>query len=151
VAESGALEFGSSAWITLAEEYLAERIPALGDALRGVSFSMSEAFTSAPTHLADATGRAGWWFELDGATVRSGHGVRDDVDMRVDVDYQDTLVLARLVFDLDDPEIRAMLAERGVGRRESLGDAAADAFEALPPELRSCLIDLHNFLAPRTA
>lgn len=145
------VELGSPAWIELAEAYLSTAIPALGADAEGVRFSMCEAFTSAPAHLADDAGRVAWWFEISGPAVKVGRGARDDVDVRVDVDYDEVLPTARLVYDLSDPAIAASLAERAAARREALGDAAADAFEALPPAVRASLTGLHNYLAPLTA
>ena len=144
------VELASPAWIALADAYLTSAIPALGADAEGVRFSMCEAFTSAPAHLADDAGRAAWWFEIDGPAVKVGRGTRDDVDVRIDVDYEEVLPTARLVYDLSDPSIVAMLAERAAARREAVGDAAADAFEALPTAVRSSLTGLHNYLAPLT-
>jgi hypothetical protein len=142
------VELASSAWLELAEAYLREQIPALGAAVEGVRFSMCESFTSAPAHIADEQGRAAWWFEIDGPSVKVGRGARDDVDVRGDVDYEQTLPNARLVYDLTDPTVVAMLEARAEERRAS---GATSAFDALPAEVRSCLTGLHNFLAPWTA
>src|SRR5215212_9694295 len=101
------VELGSPAWLALAGGWLTEHIPALGDVLTGVSFSMCECFTSAPAHLADEDGRAAWWFAINGPTVSFGAGARADVDVRVDVDYDEVLPNAREVTDLDDPETLA--------------------------------------------
>lgn len=129
------VELGSVEWLRLAEKYLTEHVPALGDAVANVSFSMCESFTSAPAHLADDDGRAAWWFAIRGPKVEVVAGYRDDVDVRADVDYQQALVGARTVYD----KVHEPIAE------------PANAFEALPPEVRTCLTGLHNFLAPRTA
>jgi hypothetical protein len=141
------VELGSQEWLALAESFLAEHIPALGAVVAGVSFSMCEAFSHAPAHLADDEGRAAWWFAIAGPSVTVGRGARDDVDVRVDVDYEQVLPSARQVNDVDAP----VDPERAVARRAALGDRAADAWDALPAEVRACLTGLHNFLAPRTA
>lgn len=129
------VELASAAWLTRAERYLTDAIPALGDAVAGVAFSMCESFTAAPAHLADGDGRAAWWFEIRGPEVRVGSGYRDDLDVVVDVDYEQALVGARTVYD----KVAEPIPE------------PANAFEALPVEVRACLTGLHNFLAPQTA
>jgi hypothetical protein len=140
------VELASPAWLELAEAYLTEAIPALGDAVAGVSFSMCENFTAAPAHLADEHGNAAWWFAIEGPNVSVGTGARDDVDLRGDVDYEATLPGARTVYDA------AMLEERAAAREAAADpDAPKNAFDALPAEVRACLTGLHNFLAPRTA
>jgi hypothetical protein len=147
------VELGSAAWLALAEDYLSEAIPALGSAVEGVSFSMCESFNDAPPSIADDDGRAAWWFEIQGPAVKVGRGRRSDVDVLVDVRYDDVLPGARLVYDMDNPEIAAALEERAAARRDAAanGDAGAQAFQSLPDEVRACLTGLHNFLAPRTA
>jgi hypothetical protein len=129
------VELGSPEWLRLAEQYLVDAIPALGDAVAEVRFSMCEAFTSAPARFADDAGRAAWWFAIEGPAVTLGAGYRDDVDIVADVDYEQALVGARTVYDTVAEPI----------------DQPANAFEALPVEVRACLTGLHNFLAPQTA
>ena len=139
------VELASPEWLDLAERYLRKSIPALGDAVADVAFSMCEVFTDAPAHLADEEGRAAWWFAIDGAAVSVGRGARDDVDIRGEVDYAATLPNARLVYD------EAMLEERAAARKAAASDGPPNAFDALPAEVRACLTGLHNFLAPQTA
>ena len=139
------VELASPQWLKLAEGYLQEAIPALGDAVAGVRFSMCEVFTDAPAHLADADGKAAWWFAIEGSSVTVGRGARDDVDIRGEVDYAATLPNARLVYD------EAVLAERAAARKAAAPEGPPNAFDALPAAVRSCLTDLHNFLAPQTA
>jgi hypothetical protein len=131
-------------WLELVAGYLTVTVPALGDAVTGVSFSMCEVFTGAPVDIADEQGRAAWWFQIEGPKVTVGRGARDDVDIRAEADYAATLPNARLVYD------DAMLEERAAARKAA-EEGPANAFDALPADVRACLTGLHNFLAPRTA
>ena len=145
------VEFGSPEWIAAAGKYLDENISALDRDAPGVSFSMCEVWLSVPAHLADAAGRAGWWFEIDGAAVKYGSGVRDDVAVHIEVDYQETLAFAHMIFDLQDPKVVALLSAQAARRHEMMGDAGAAVFESLPDAVRTFLLGLHNYLVPRTA
>ena len=144
------VELGSAGWVDVAAAFLREAVAVLGDAVRDVRFSMCEVFTAAPASIADDDGRAAWWFRIDGASVDVGLGARDDVEVRVEVDHEDTLPWARLVYDMTDPEVVAALQQRAEERKAALG-TDENPLDRLPPELRRTLTALHNHLAPRTA
>lgn len=143
------VELGSPEWIALAGQYLTERVGTLPED-PDVTFSLCEVFTDPPAHLDDGGGEVAWWLSISGRTASFGTGRRDDVDHVAEVDYQTCLPYARLVYDLEDPEIASMLQQRAEAREAA---AAEDGRQlvVVPPELTDLLRGLHNALAPRTA
>ncbi len=132
------VEFVSAAWIGYARQILEELTAAHGEA--GKRVAVSEAFTSAPTHLAGGD-VAAWHFVVDGKTAQVAAGEMSDADIVIRADYEASLPGARLVYT---PELLAQLAERPVD--ESAGEIQGDMSQ-LPPYLS----ELHNRLAVITA
>ncbi|HEX2038218.1 MAG TPA: hypothetical protein VHF47_00635 [Acidimicrobiales bacterium] len=148
--EQPKVELAGDAWVDLARSYLEERVGSLGDALHDVDFSLCEVFRNPPPHLDDGSGRLAWWFRIHGSTAEVGRGDRADVDGRYEVDYHEVLPRARLVYDLGDPSIAEMLRRQAEDDRRAREAAGKPPLE-LSPAVRKLLLDLHNFLAVRTA
>ncbi|HEX9888220.1 MAG TPA: hypothetical protein VGA69_01980 [Nitriliruptorales bacterium] len=142
------VDLGSPEWIALAGEYLIEQVGTLAPDL-DADFSLCEVFTSPPAHLDDGSGEVAWWLAIQGCNASFGAGRRDDIDRVAEVDYEQTLPYARLVYDLDDPEIAQMLRDRAEANRAAAAAEGREPLE-LPEELGTLLRGLHNYLAPRT-
>lgn len=133
------LDFAGAEWVDAARGILEDIVAQHGEA--GKAYSVSEAFTDAPSHVAPS-GLAAWHFHIDGKSVRVGVGEDKNADIRIRADYQSSLPGARLVYT---PEI---IAERQnqPPPDESAGSVEGD-MSALPPYL----VELHNRLAVLTA
>lgn len=96
---SGRFEFCSDAWLRQAQRVLSALVEQAGPALAGVRFSGCEVFMDPPANLRqNGEARTYWYFRIgDGAAVATRED-RTDVDFRVVVDYQATLIKARTVY-----------------------------------------------------
>ena len=141
---SDKVELASDGWVELAKGYLEQVAVGLEP---DVAFSMTEVFTSPPVNLDDGQGRAAWWFAINGSQVDVGRGDRDDVDIRIEVEYDDALPRARMVYDASNAHVARAAAE---ARAAEIRAAGKDV-PTIPPALMIPLRDLHNYLAVRTA
>lgn len=142
-------EFLSPAWLDAATAFLTQEVAARAG-LRGVRFSICEAFDDAPPHLCGdaANGRVAWHFRLADGAVQVAAGEAQDVDLFVGGDYQHVLAMAQTVYAAG-PEALAR------ARRELAHRAKGDPMRmrgALPeqPEVMRLLGDLHDHLAAHT-
>lgn len=132
------VEFGSNGWIEAARRALESLVATYGEP--GVSFSLCEVFTDAPTHLA-ATGVLVWHFYIDGKTVKVASGEIDDATVKLRTDYQGVLPQARLFYT---PEILEQRAQQEPG-------ANFDSVEGDLSLTPLYITELHNQLAVLTA
>jgi hypothetical protein len=153
------VELGSAEWVQLAGKFLEERVASLGNALDGVSWSACQVLKNAPAHLSsDGSGQAAWWYSIDGPTVRFGEGILKSADKTVEGDYQTILPMARVVYDSSPGSEAQRQADQAAIKRltsQSSPDGntaqAAAAGPAMPDQLRQTLLELHDYLAVRTA
>jgi hypothetical protein len=132
------LAFASPAWIDAARAILEALVAEHGEP--GRRFSVCERFTDAPPDVAPS-GRACWWFQIDGRTVSVAAGKLDGADVTVTADYAAALPTARLVYT---PEIQARRAQ---ARARGSGPGVTGDMGKAPPYL----VELHNRLAVLTA
>ena len=93
------LDFASAAWVDKAGQVLNVLVSEHGE--EGVSFSVCEVFTNAPTKVS-SSGTAAWYFRIEGKNVRIGVGEEPGTDVRIQSDYESSLPNVRLVYT---PEI----------------------------------------------
>ena len=137
----GKLDFAGAAWIDKASEVLETLVSEHGE--EGVSFSVCEVFTNAPTRVA-SSGTAAWYFRIEGKNVRIGVGEEPGTDVRIQADYESSLPNVRLVYT---PEILE-------GMRANAEERAADSSSSVEGDMSKAppyLIELHNQMAPLTA
>src|SRR3954454_10952432 len=91
------VEFLSDGWIDAARRFL-EAAVAREPALATGRYAVCESFTDAPPGLGLADDRAVWHFVVDEGRVTVARGDLDDVDLRVDGDYQAILSIAQTVY-----------------------------------------------------
>lgn len=144
------VEFVSADWISAADRFLADRVAAAADSLRGVSFSMGERYHNAPPHL-------GWADNVAGFTVRISDGQVDvrpgpptaTVDLLIEGDYNATLPMAWTPYG-DDRSTRARaIREYGHMAGDKAPKITGD-LKAVPRAVDAILSELHDHLARRT-
>jgi hypothetical protein len=140
-------ELFSPEWVDMTRSFLEERVAQLPAEAAGVEYRFCASLTTPPAHLDDGTGKIAHWIIIQVPNVEVAMGERDDCGPVIRNDYQAVLPHAREHMDFSDPEF--------IARREAERQAKADAGEAIsvppPPELTGLLVDLHNYMADRTA
>ena len=132
------VDFASAAWVDKARVVLEELVAEHAD--EDTKLSVCEAFTNAPTSVAES-GTAAWYFYIVGKSVKVGCGEVDDADVTIRADYETSLPGARTVYT---PEFLAQMESMPAPEitPEIKGDTSA-----FPP----WLVELHNRLAIVTA
>ena len=129
--------FAGGAWIDGAREILEDLVSIHGEDAQ--AFSVCEVFTNAPATVA-ASGVAAWHFYINGKAVRVGAGAVDDVDVKIEADYEESLPNARLIYTADSAASQPTELPPS-----SVGTVRGD-FSKAP----SYLLALHNRLAAIT-
>ena len=132
--------FVSDEWIHQAEIILNDLVSQFG--VEGVSFSVCETFFDAPKEI-DASGVASWHFYIDGKSVQVRKGKVEDVDVKINFDYDKALVIAKITYT---NEIITKQKEEVKKAKAALEKAGKDFKQ--PPDYLS---ELHNMLALLTA
>ena len=132
--------FVSDEWIHQAEIILNDLVSQFG--VEGVSFSVCETFFDAPKEI-DTSGVASWHFYIDGKSVQVGKGKVEDVDVKINFDYDKALVIAKITYT---NEIITKQKEEVKKAKAALEKAGKDFKQ--PPDYLS---ELHNMLALLTA
>jgi len=145
------VEFGSDAWLALAERTLKDVVAERRDSIAGEQLTISEVFVDAPTHLCrDGLTEIAWSLQIaDGKAVVEPRE-RTPADYRIRADYNSTLTGARTVYSLDPAEA----ATRIESRQQAVADGLMQqegSLDAVSPAMRAVVIELHNRLAVRTA
>lgn len=138
--EKNKFEFVSNEWVDQAKEILEDLVSQFG--VEGVSFSVCETFTDAPTNI-DPSGVASWHFYIQGKSVNVGKGKVNDSDVKINYDYKKASVIAKIFFTKkimekqknDLEKTRKILEKKGKKLKE-------------PPDY---LNELHNRLALLTS
>ena len=137
----GKLDFAGAAWVDKASEVLEALVSEHGE--DGISFSVCEVFTNAPTRVA-SRGTAAWYFYIEGKNVRIGVGEEPGTDVRIQADYESSLPNVRLVYT---PEILEEMRANAEERAADTSSSVERDMSKAPPYL----IELHNQMAPLTA
>ena len=135
------LDFASAAWVDKAGQVLNVLVSEHGE--EGVSFSVCEVFTNAPTRVA-SNGTAAWYFYIEGKSVRIGIGEQPGTDIRIQADYESSLPNVRLVYT---PEILEETRANAKKRSPDTSSSVDGDISKAPPYL----VELHNQMAPLTA
>jgi hypothetical protein len=141
-----AVEFGSVEWVDLIRSIVTSRISAA--ALEGVTFSLSEEFTSPPAHLVrHGSPSIGWHLKIADGQISVADVPLDRADVAIVADYATVLPLARLHLHGEEPppEVAAALrdaAAAGKFRQQGSLDDEPDCLKR---------INLHDALAAETA
>ena len=134
-------DFASAAWVDKAAIVLQTLVNEHGT--DGVSFSVCEVFTNAPTRVA-SSGTAAWYFYIEGKNVRIGVGEEPGTDVRIQADYESSLPNVRLVYT---PEILEEMRTNTEERSADTSSSVEGDMSKAPPYL----VELHNQMAPLTA
>ena len=93
--EKAKFEFVSNEWVGQAKMILEDLVSQFG--VEGVSFSVCETFTNAPTNI-DPSGVASWHFYINGNSSKAAKGKVEDTDVKINFDYQEALVFAKIIY-----------------------------------------------------
>lgn len=140
-------EFGSAAWVELARRHLQARLDACDDRVERARFSLSEAYSDPPPHLAGPDGRLAWFARMDGRDLEVGLGEIEGADMVVRGDYPAVLQIARTGYGNDEAASRRRLRE--VAHRLGGPAAVTEGTSASGPAA-FVFAGLHDHLAVRT-
>jgi hypothetical protein len=142
------IRLGSDDWVRLAERTLQELVTERQSEISESRVHICEVFTDVPDDLPgrDSRGRSAWNFLIDRGGVRVERGESDDADIKLLIDYQSVLPLARTIYT-DDPVHMAEVARyreqlESQGKMVTSGDRSAT-----PAALAGLLSELHNRLA----
>ncbi|WP_293678288.1 phytanoyl-CoA dioxygenase family protein [uncultured Phenylobacterium sp.] len=138
------VEFFSTEWIAAAEAELQKIVRRHPEALAGVDYSLSEAFSDAPPHLGAPEGRVGWTLRFSGGGVTVERRPDEAADMVVAGQYQAAMPVAQAVGPIATARA-AKLAAHLFGKKALRGRGAPP-----PPGLALVLRELHDHLARRT-
>jgi hypothetical protein len=131
------LEFGSHPWCEALFDEMRTRLKTVD--LADVTWSQCEEFSHPPAHLArEGADTIGWHIRIAGGDVTVAEVPAADVDLRVVVDYDVVLPVARMPY-AGNPEaaerLRTMRDDTGryaaYGDRTAMPAAVAQAFEGL--------------------
>lgn len=140
-------EYASPAWLTAVRHVLGTRLA--GEDLTGIDYSYCQELTDPPTHLLRAhESTISWHFRLSEDGIDVGEGLPERPTVKLVVDYQTLLPLARTVM-ADDPDylerVRQLMTEAtAAGKLRIEGDLANQ------PEVLA-RIGLHDLMASWTA
>ena len=93
--EKAKFKFVSNEWVGQAKMILEDLVSQFG--VEGVSFSVCETFTNAPTNI-DPSGVASWHFYINGNSSKAAKGKVEDTDVKINFDYQEALVFAKIIY-----------------------------------------------------
>ena len=133
-------DFASAAWVDKAGTVLQALVSEHGT--DGVSFSVCEVFTDAPSQVS-ANGTAAWYFYINGKNVQIGLGEESGTDVRIQADYVTSLPNVRLVYT---PEIIEEMQKNAAERSQDSSSSVEGDMSKAPPYL----VELHNQMAVLT-
>ena len=135
-------EFMSPAWIEMAREQIVHAFA--GKDLRGIRFTLCEAFTDPPAHLrVEGSDSIGFFVRVADGAVEVGDHPIEEADLKVISDYDDALAAAR-VANATAAALDVMQERSAAGRLSIEGNP-----NAAPPVFTE--LNIHELLAPHTA
>jgi hypothetical protein len=135
---------GDPAWTRKLEEAFESALRAAGDDVRGVDFSISEAYRDPPADLAPEDGTTlGWTCRIiDGAVVEFLPVPEPEVDCRIELDYPVFAELAASVI-AGDPAKQEAMEQRQASAIADGSMVVSGAIDKVPP----CFADVHDTMA----
>ena len=120
--------FASPGWMAFMHGMLVERAARLFAEDPAIAWSICEVFTDPPKDLSPDGRPLAWHAVVRGGQVEFGDTERDDVDVKITVDYKGVVPLGRYAVD-GDPARREELTAMGqvlrdAGRMTVVGDRA---------------------------
>ena len=134
-------QFASEEWLQVLEAEMRKFVASLTD---GKRFSISEVYTKVPPEVNPApAGRVAWTARIDGSDVSFVRGEAEDVDLKVEGEYEHIRKAAIFVVSEDNEEEYQAIAAQAIEQ----GRITVDGDMAIVADMQP----FHNIMAARSA